>query len=88
MKILKQIDIKEWAYIFTCTACDSELEANGNDLVYRHINGDMRDPGYDTWIIICPVCKHSTNVKEDKIPKAIKMQKISSRNTSSDDWTR
>ena len=48
MRVIKQTNVKEWIYKFTCSDCDSELEANGEDIAYQYYPGDpgdMRDPG-------------------------------------------
>jgi hypothetical protein len=72
MKIIKQPDA-QWSYTFMCGECDSELQADAGDLVHHHYDGDQREPGYDTWCVNCPVCSHATQIKEDKIPKIVKI---------------
>ena len=65
--------MKIWSYTFMCSECDSELQADASDLIHHHYDGDQREPGYETWCITCPVCAHSTIVKDDKIPKIVKI---------------
>ena len=74
MKVLKQADTSAWRYKFTCSKCDSELEAEGSDLKHKHVDGgDMRDPypSYDLYTVNCAVCQESRNVPEKDIPKAL-----------------
>lgn len=75
MKIIKQIETKDWIHTFTCSECETELEGNAGDLNFRHEAGDFRDPSYDVWSFSCPVCSHVTSIREDKIPKAIRVLK-------------
>ena len=56
MKVLKKINTDNWKYKILCSQCDSELEAEKGDVKYEYHDGDCRDPGYETWDIICPVC--------------------------------
>lgn len=74
MKIIKKADTSAWRYKFTCNKCDTELEADGSDLIHKHYpGGDSRDPypSSDVYTVICPVCAESRNVPDKDIPKAL-----------------
>lgn len=75
MKVIKKADTSNWKFRFTCTQCDSELEAEGKDVLHRHHAGsyDMREswPAYDTFHVLCCVCNHERAVPEKDIPKAL-----------------
>jgi len=74
MKIIKQTETKEWSHKFTCSECDSELEAEAGDIKVTHYDGDFREPAYDSWHVNCPVCSHQTSILENKIPKLVKVK--------------
>lgn len=74
MKVIKQVEPKEWAYKFTCSGCDSELEAEADDVSVTHYDGDFRETPYDSWSVSCPLCAHATTILEDKIPKIIRVK--------------
>lgn len=85
MKVIKKQDVSGWTYKHTCTNCESELEAEPKDLTHTHYNGDMREPGYDTFTASCPVCFQSFSVAPTKIPKLIQIQ-VKQRSTSSGNY--
>jgi hypothetical protein len=75
MKVLKKVDTSDWKYRFTCTKCDSELEAEAKDVLCRHHpdSSDMREsyPAYDTFHVLCCVCNNERTVPDKDIPKAL-----------------
>ena len=73
MKIIKQPN-SDWSYKFTCSECDCELEAEADDLIITRYDGDPRELAYDAWSVNCPVCSHSIIIREDKIPKLVKIK--------------
>lgn len=73
MKVLKKQDVTNWSYKHTCVHCDSELEAEASDLSFGHVDGDMREPGYDYFWATCTVCGMNFNVLTDKIPKLVQL---------------
>ena len=81
MKIIKQVDVSNWKYRFTCTSCDSELEAEASDIKHTS-HYDQRDAQYDTYCVYCPVCSTSKSILEKDIPKALQV-KIKSKKTIS-----
>lgn len=74
MKILKKVEVNTWKHVFTCTKCESELEADASDVVHEHHAGNIRDPSFDTYHVTCPVCeyKHSLSFKE--MPKVVQLE--------------
>lgn len=73
MKILKQPNT-QWSKKHTCVNCTAELEIEKKDVVFTHYDGDMREPGYDTWTTHCPICSTTIHVKEDELPKAVQVE--------------
>jgi hypothetical protein len=82
MKIIKQVDTSAWRYSVTCKTCDSELEADANDIRHEHFVGDMREPSYDSYYMTCPVCFSRIDVDKVKLPKALQV-KVKSNASSS-----
>jgi hypothetical protein len=74
MKIIKKEDTSGWKYRHTCANCDSELEVEAKDLRYTRYDGDMREPGYDSYSAQCAVCSQTFNVLANKIPKLIQIE--------------
>lgn len=74
MKVIKKVDTTLWRYRQNCVKCESELEAEPGDVVYRYVSGNSHDPSYDTWTITCPVCSHPINIPPSKIPKAVQVE--------------
>jgi len=71
MKILKEPDLT-WSHKFTCNKCCAELEAETTDLHKKHYSGDMREPSYDSYYVICPRCQEQKCIPENDIPKAVR----------------
>lgn len=82
MKILKKQDVSGWTVKHTCSNCESELEVESKDLIYSHYDGDMREPGYESYNAACAVCSQQFNVPTTKIPKLIQIE-AKSRNQRS-----
>ncbi len=74
MKVLKKADVSNWSYKHTCSGCDSELQIEAADISYRYYDGDMREPGYDSYSTNCCVCSASINVPGNKIPKLLQVE--------------
>lgn len=74
MKILKKQDVSNWAHKHTCVNCESELELDAKDLRYHRYDGDMREPGYDSFDAACAVCSQTFSVPIAKIPKLIQIE--------------
>lgn len=72
MKIIKEPD-SNWTMRYTCTTCTAELELNKDDVSYTRYDGDMRDPGYDTWTSTCPCCSTTINIKESSLPAIVRV---------------
>lgn len=73
MKIIKKVDTKEWSLKCTCSQCDTELEAEAGDVKVTHVSGYGRDSDYDAWSVNCPVCSNTISLKQDNIPKLIRV---------------
>jgi len=74
MKVIKTQDPKEWSLKVICNKCDSELEVDAKDVSHEWMNGDVRDPGYDSYAIQCPICEEVINLTTDKLPKVVQIQ--------------
>jgi hypothetical protein len=72
MKVLKRVDNSAWSYKFTCSSCDSELEAENKDILYNYVSGDMRDPGYEQYYVKCEICSQSHTIPDSKLNKSLK----------------
>lgn len=82
MKIVKQVDTANWKYNFTCSKCDTELEASASDIKHHHYDGDVREPPNDTFYVNCPVCNLATSIAKEKIPKALQVQVTNKKTTT------
>lgn len=74
MKIISKPDTSSWSTKHTCSNCDSNLEINGEDLIY-----ELEDTGYydmesDAYYVDCPVCSELSYVQENEIPKLVRME--------------
>lgn len=74
MKVLKTQDPKEWSLKLNCIKCDSELEAEAKDVSHEWMNGDQREPGYDSYAVQCPICEEVLDLTKDKLPKVVQLQ--------------
>lgn len=74
MKVIKKQDVSDWKYLHNCSNCDSQLEVEAKDLRYSHYDGDMREPGYDSYSAQCAVCSQAFTVPSNKIPKLIQIE--------------
>ena len=74
MKVIKKTDVSGWAYKHTCSGCDSELEIEAKDVHHRYIDGDPREPGYDSYSASCCVCDCSISIPSSKIPKLLQVE--------------
>lgn len=75
---MKIIEKKDWpqtfTYAFTCTRCESKLEADHTDLIYEASWSDQRDGEEfpERFRLKCPVCGCLREVAEEgKIPEFI-----------------
>ena len=73
MKVLKTEKPEEWSLKITCNNCDSELEAESKDVSHEWVNGDMREPGYDSYAVQCPICDDVIDILSDKLPKVVQL---------------
>ena len=62
MKIIKQVDTSNWKHNVTCKECDTELEIETNDICFERYSGDQREPGYDLYYVLFPVCDESITI--------------------------
>jgi endogenous inhibitor of DNA gyrase (YacG/DUF329 family) len=74
MKIIKQVDISNWAYKHTCADCETEMEADKSDINYQYVAGDRNEIGSDRFHFACPVCSKIVYIPNDKIPKALQIR--------------
>lgn len=84
MKVLHKPDVSKWSYKHKCTNCDCELEIEASDLKHYHYDGDSREPGYDSYSIVCAVCTQSFTIPSDKIPRLIQIS--AKKNLSASDY--
>lgn len=82
MKIIKQVDVSDWKYRFTCVSCDSELEAEANDIKHNHYDDQRELSSYDKFCVYCPVCNAGRDIPAKDIPKALQV-KIKNKKTIS-----
>ena len=71
MKVLKKPEANNWKYVHTCRECDAELEVEVSDLSHTYYDGDIREPGYDTFSAVCAVCTQAFSIPLDKISKYV-----------------
>lgn len=76
MKIIKQVDVSNWTYRFTCQDCDSELEADHNDI---KSGGDGH--GGVEFYVYCSICHTKTDVNTEDVPKALQI-KVKNKSSS------
>jgi hypothetical protein len=81
MKIIKQENIDDWNYECKCSKCNSELLAEKPDVKFHSYEGDMREAGYTTYYVICPVCSNQINIESVVIPKLLQVQLKTKPNT-------
>lgn len=62
MKVLKRV---EKTHKFTCTNCQSELEAEASDLMFR--SWESGDYDRSEYYFVCEVCKEEHKLKDEKI---------------------
>lgn len=74
MKVIKKQDVSNWSHKHTCVNCESELEVESKDLRYSRVDGDPREPGYDSFTATCCVCSQSFSVPTNKIPKLVQVE--------------
>lgn len=74
MKVVKRTDVSKWSYKHICSNCDSELEVETKDLKHHYYDGDMREPGYDSFTAECAVCSQQFTIPSNKIPKLIQVE--------------
>lgn len=74
MKILKK-GPSEWAPQMDCDACDSILELEQSDLLYKfESNGPKIENDIEEFWVECGVCQNKIPIHETKIPKLVKME--------------
>jgi len=81
MKIIKKVDWSNWRHRFTCAKCESELEADADDVMTQFHEGycDMREPesgkSYYTYYLTCAVCyaKHEIPDPNKEIPAIMRV---------------
>jgi hypothetical protein len=74
MKIIKKVDTSTWSYKHTCDTCDTELEVEKSDVKYQYFEGYGKDPDWDEWKAICPICFTAFNVPLENIPRAVRVE--------------
>ena len=67
MKILKKM---VW-WTFKCRNCESQLEAEPNDVLMGSFGGSYCETGDTKFYVICPCCGHYNFVPEKKLTIAI-----------------
>lgn len=82
MKVLSKPDTSNWSAKHTCSNCDSNLEINGEDLIYELENVGYYDMESDAYYVDCPVCSELSYVQESEIPKLVR---IEAKNRSDED---
>ena len=73
MKIISRPDTN-WKYKHTCSKCDAVLEVEKGDVKHKNYPGDQREPGYETWSAICPVCSNTFSIQATAIPKVVQIE--------------
>jgi hypothetical protein len=74
MKVISQVNIEDWSYECICDHCDSKLQVESNDLIYKFYDGDFREPGYSVYQVTCAVCNNMLDISGNKIPKLIQIE--------------
>lgn len=83
MKIINKVDTAAWSYKIDCARCETELEVERGDLHTQHYPGDCRgESAYDKFFCYCPVCKGQINILNDKIPKAVQVEVLQKKSSS------
>jgi hypothetical protein len=86
MKVIKKENVSDWRYKHICENCDSELEVEAHDVKHRRYDGDIREPGYDSYSAICEVCTNSFNIPVNKIPKLVQLEARDKASKSYGHW--
>lgn len=61
---MRVVEKKSWSYKFTCSCCESQLEAEADDVVYRDVfdsDGDRVIEG-SSYYVVCPECGESEDI--------------------------
>lgn len=76
MKIIKKADTANWKYKFTCSNCETELEAEASDLNYHVYNNGVYDrgPTSEEYKVKCLVCNTGKVVPINSIPRALQYE--------------
>ena len=91
MKIIEKKDYTAWRHPFTCSRCESQLEAEPSDLrgIYTEGWSDPTNgsgaPAYWTYKVQCAVCSQEHTVLETTIPRALQhevQERSKRRNTN------
>jgi hypothetical protein len=85
MKVIKKAEISAWTYEFTCIKCDSELEAGADDVKYIYHDGMNREPDFDEYVVLCPVCGGTESLTTAELPKLLKLIAQSTRRIDNSD---
>ena len=85
MKILKTVDISNWSYKHKCSACESELEVEENDLKYYYDAGDYRESSVEYVSAICPICNTSFRIPSNCVSKILLLKVKNRTKTNSYD---
>ena len=98
MKIVKKNVYKDWSHRFTCTRCESELQAEPDDIrgIYHEGWSDSRDgthhPSYWTYEVICAVCQQRHDISSERLPKILQHEvqerRAQTQNTRNCDYDR
>jgi hypothetical protein len=83
MKIISQLDTRNWSLECKCGHCESKLEINATDIRHSHSEGDGIYPASDSYSVQCPVCVHYINVPATDIPKVVQLTAQKSSRSSS-----
>jgi hypothetical protein len=80
MKIIKKVDVSNWNFHTTCSNCETEMEADKDDVkCIHHASSDSGgyggySPAYDEFCIHCPVCQNKITVPTKELPKLIQVE--------------
>lgn len=82
MQVISKPDTNNWSTKHTCDNCDSKLEINGEDIIYKLECQGFYDIESDAYYVDCPVCSELSYVQESEIPKLVC---IEAKNRSDED---
>jgi hypothetical protein len=75
MEVISKLDSDNWSAECTCTNCDSRLKINRHDLHSELIKAySYEEEDYNIYHVHCPVCKKTSRVPLNIIPKLIQIE--------------